>query len=63
MKRFMLFAFKECYPHGPHGGMNDFVDSFDTIAEAKNNLRALSTYDRYQIYDIEEDCTVEDCAI
>lgn len=63
MKRFMLFAFRDCYPHGPYGGMNDFVGSFDTIAEAKDSLRAYSTLDRYQIYDLEEDRTIEDCAM
>lgn len=63
-KRFMLFAGENCYPNG---GMEDFVDSFDTLEGAKQHLakqyvcdvmpapqyEGKITFEWAEIYDIE----------
>jgi len=47
MKRFWLFMFDNYYPTG---GMNDFVDSFETKADAVQAVASKSR-DYYQILD------------
>lgn len=60
MKRFMLFSYEDYYPGG---GMNDLVDSFDTLDEItqwaktvkkKDELRYTCT-DNVEIYDLLEE--------
>jgi len=49
MKRYLLFAF---YVYYPQGGMDDMIDSFDTLEEAKDRIRGLREhYEDYQIFD------------
>lgn len=47
MKRFLLFTFDEYYPSG---GWADFVDSFETIEEARTRATTRQR-DEYQIVD------------
>ena len=47
----MLFGFDKYYPKG---GMDDFVNSFDTFDESLNFVKLdLFEYDIFQIYDLE----------
>ena len=47
MKRYMLFAGQEFYPSG---GWSDFIDSFDSIDEARDCSRS-GPFDWYHIID------------
>jgi hypothetical protein len=42
MKRYMLFAY---YRYYPAGGMNDFIDSYDTIEEALAHVNETVKYE------------------
>ena len=47
----MLFGFDKYYPKG---GMDDFVNSFDTFDDAFDFVKLdLFEYDMFQIYDLE----------
>jgi len=49
MKRYILFAF---WNHYPQGGMDDMIDSFDTLQEAEYRIKELrENYEEYQIFD------------
>lgn len=55
-KRYMLFGFDRYYPSG---GMDDFIDSFDTLPEIvekikKDSVDYCTKKDDYQIYDVVE---------
>ena len=61
MKRYILFGFDNYYPGG---GLNDIVESFDSISEIQpyiddvirtvyNNGYRSPGYDQYQIFDLE----------
>lgn len=56
LKRYLVFA---CDQYNPAGGWNDFSESFDTVAEAKEEFMKLSHYDFIWIIDSE---TGEDLA-
>ena len=47
MKKYLLFGYEDFYPEG---GVHDFVDSFDSIDEAKAYTDE-DRKDRYQIVD------------
>lgn len=57
MKRYMLFAGDNYYPLG---GMEDFVDSFDTIEETFNHPRSSNERGWFHIYDLELQEIVKD---
>lgn len=57
MKRFLLFAFDKYYPLG---GMRDFVNSFDSLCEAKDAALVLQN-DIIQIYDTKHNEIVFNC--
>jgi len=49
MKQYILFAFWNYYPQG---GMEDMIDSFDTLQEAEDRIKELREhYEEYQIFD------------
>ena len=49
MKQYILFAFWNYYPSG---GMDDMIDSFDTLQEAEDRIKELKDhYEDYQIFD------------
>mgnify|MGYP001161531519 CR=1 FL=1 len=49
MKQYILFAFWNYYPSG---GMDDMIDSFDTLQEAEGRIKELRDhYEEYQIFD------------
>jgi len=49
MKQYILFAF---WNHYPQGGMDDMIDSFDTLQEAEERIKELREhYEEYQIFD------------
>jgi hypothetical protein len=51
MKRYWLFQFDQYYPQG---GMNDFVESFDSLEEALVHYKKLKNHfkgDYYHIFD------------
>ena len=49
MKQYILFAFWNYYPSG---GMDDMIDSFDTLQEAEDRIKELRDhYEEYQIFD------------
>jgi hypothetical protein len=49
MKQYILFAFHHFYPQG---GMEDMIDSFDTLQEAEDRIKELRDhYEEYQIFD------------
>ncbi len=48
MKRFLLFAWYQFYPEG---GMNDFVNSYDTVEEAKADVSKYEKLDYAEIID------------
>lgn len=56
MKRYLLFGFDD---HFPKGGMNDFIDDFDSLEEAHTefinggDLVTTGAYKNFQIYDTE----------
>lgn len=61
LKRYLLFGFNTNYPNG---GMDDFIDSFDTLNEVaeeikKEYIKKDKTFqkDHYQIYDTETKVT------
>ncbi len=47
MKRYLLFAFFTYYPGG---GMEDFIESMDSLTELKDILQTLRE-DQFHVYD------------
>lgn len=52
MKKFHVFTFNEYYPNG---GINDYVGSFKTLAEAKITASARGGRDYCNIVETQED--------
>ena len=50
MKRFLLFGYDDYYPTG---GMDDFVNSFDSLEECVEEMSRDLVVDRYHVLDLE----------
>lgn len=55
-KRFLVFGYDTYYPNG---GMNDCINSFDTIEDAKKEIFSNLKFDYYEIFDRIEGVIIE----
>lgn len=56
MKEYLLFVYDQ---HYPCGGMNDFVDCFDTIEEAVKHHESIKTSHSNQYFQVVKYSTME----